>query len=271
MMSAYDPQRLQIILAGKLSVPSLKTEPDVIRVLQMTKIIEEDGGETVKIFTSNRDPSPGRHFEYISEKPVPGTKSDQSETRIFSGRNYDELFCKGPKTVWEIMFDKYHNFFEFVHPADGQVVFIVHPGEVVKVTKGRFEQRKEIAEHFNEKFRRVFCTEVDPDDFPKFYAADPVKEEFREMMKRTAMMMIDDDKFYPQILLIAMGSSTAFVGLFKDVHDLNLSIQKIDSAGGDKIKVIYRNEEQGDGFYGTKIVMATAQMLTLAKVKATSE
>jgi hypothetical protein len=287
MMAEYSPrQRLQIIKAGQLSVDCLKDKPDVNLVHQMTKIILEAGGETVEIFTSNREPEDGKHFQYVSEKSVPGTKPEKSvpgtkpeksvpgtkpeksETRSFSGRNYDDLFCKGPKTPWEIMLNEDHKFFEFVHTADGKVVFIVHPGEVVKVTKGPFEKRKEIAQLLNKKFCRVIYREVDSDDYPKFYAADPVKEEFLEMMKRTSMLMIDGNKFFSQILLIAMGSSTAFVGLFDDVHDLILSIQNIEGAKQEKISVIYRDEDHEEGLYGTKIVMSASQMLTLAKVKA---
>lgn len=265
---------MQIIKAGQLSVDCLEDDTDVRRVHQMTDLIFKAGGKNVKIFTSNRDPSPGRHFEYISEKPVPGTEPDPQEIRSFSGRDYDELFCEGPETPYKIVFDKEHSNFKFVHPAlflDGQTVFTVDQGEVVKVTTGRFQQRKEIAEYFNNEFRIKFGHVDDVDEtplgLPYFYAADPVKEEFGEMMKRAAMMLIANNNFSSQILLIAMGSSTAFVGLFNDVHDLLHSIQNIEGAKKDKISVIYRDEDQEEGLYGTKIVMSASQMLALAKVK----
>lgn len=278
MSSIHKPsKKFQMILAGMPSVPSLKDKPDVSRVLQMTKIILEAGGENVKISTSNRNPPPGRHFEHISEKPVPGTEPKKSETGSFSGRDYDELFCEGPETPFEINFDKHREIFEFVHrdfftdKPDEPVGLHVHPGAVVKVTKGNFEKRKKIAELLNKKFCSVIFREVDSDDYPYFYAADPIKDEFGEMMRRASMLMIDENKFSSQILLIAMGSSTAFVGLFDDVRDLILSIQNIESAKQEKISVIYRDEDHEEGLYGTKIVMSASQMLALAKVKATSE
>lgn len=219
-------------LAGKLSIGT--EDLDCTMLMCMIRTLQRqlrDVGKRVDECISERpdETNPDtRPWRYLSDK------SKFTERHVFSGGDHARLFGDGtPPTV-----SRMHSRYVFTSATVPGEQFSVDAGTVTYVTSGDFASRVKCAGILNAALADFKGTAN------LFKASDPVCDEFRAILRCVAAWALEQDRCCEDIVVVALGRTTAHCGVFRSLDQLVAEIKR--KSGSDAVDSIFKCDVDGD-------------------------
>ena len=210
---------VSFFLSGKLSIEEWLDGGDLdctIMMLMVQPLQNQLRAAKYRVdeFISERPKETNRPWRYLSDK------SAFIDRRVFSGADYNRLFVDGsPPCV-----SKLHQRYDLASVADPKQVFSIDAGTTTYVTCGDYASRLSCASKLNAALA----------DFEKeehFKASDPTGDEFCAILRCVAAWTLEENCCSEQIVVVALGTTTAHCAVFNSVDHLVQEIRQNNTLG----------------------------------------